>query len=387
MANVLLARWLSPVEYGAFALGYTIFLLLAALHTAVLTDPMLIFGAGRYRHQLNRYLWFLFACHVGVSIVAFSLLGSGAWLARSFEAAELSRALWGVALASPLILFAWLLRRAFYIDAQPARAALGSLVYLFTLLGGLVLLWNRGLLSAFSAFLAMGVASLVVSAILIILLNLRGYQKIGSKVFGSMLANQWSYARWSGPTSFLIWIPLNVFFVAITYSSSLEGAASLRALTNLLTPMMQSTLAISNLVIPDFSRIHIEQGKRALLRRATSLIAPFLAISLSYWALLWLLRTQLFSILYGGHYLEVSGLLLLAGSIPVAFGIAVILESTLRALERPQSIFRGYLLASIAAGTIGVFLTIQWQLPGAILGQIFAFVILALSLLHSLRKT
>ena len=40
--NILLARWLPPVQYGAFALAFFLFLLLGALHTAVLTEPMLV---------------------------------------------------------------------------------------------------------------------------------------------------------------------------------------------------------------------------------------------------------------------------------------------------------------------------------------------------------
>ncbi|MDR7400087.1 MAG: hypothetical protein QN144_12370, partial [Armatimonadota bacterium] len=49
VVNVLLARWLSPAEYGAFAVALSIFYLLAGFHSAVLTEPMMVFGAGRYR--------------------------------------------------------------------------------------------------------------------------------------------------------------------------------------------------------------------------------------------------------------------------------------------------------------------------------------------------
>ena len=54
--NILLARWLPPVQYGAFALAFFLFLLLGALHTAVLTEPMLVFGASVYRGRVRAYL-------------------------------------------------------------------------------------------------------------------------------------------------------------------------------------------------------------------------------------------------------------------------------------------------------------------------------------------
>ena len=41
LVNIFLARWLTPTEYGAFALAYSIFLLLGAFHTAILTEPMM----------------------------------------------------------------------------------------------------------------------------------------------------------------------------------------------------------------------------------------------------------------------------------------------------------------------------------------------------------
>jgi len=44
IVNILLARWLSQEQYGAFAVALSIFYLLAGFHTAVLTEPMMVFG-------------------------------------------------------------------------------------------------------------------------------------------------------------------------------------------------------------------------------------------------------------------------------------------------------------------------------------------------------
>jgi len=49
LVNILLARWLPPEDYGAFAVALSIYYLLLNLHTAVLTEPMMVFGAGKYR--------------------------------------------------------------------------------------------------------------------------------------------------------------------------------------------------------------------------------------------------------------------------------------------------------------------------------------------------
>jgi O-antigen/teichoic acid export membrane protein len=40
LVNILLARWLPPEEYGAFAVALSIYYLLLGFHTAVITEPM-----------------------------------------------------------------------------------------------------------------------------------------------------------------------------------------------------------------------------------------------------------------------------------------------------------------------------------------------------------
>ena len=49
LINILLARWLPPEDYGAFAVALSIYYLLLNLHTAVSTESMMVFGAGKYR--------------------------------------------------------------------------------------------------------------------------------------------------------------------------------------------------------------------------------------------------------------------------------------------------------------------------------------------------
>src|SRR5207247_11135829 len=69
--NVLLARWLAPQDYGAFAVAFAVFLLLGTFHSSLLIEPMLVFGPGRYRRRLSEYVGVLLYGHSG-----FAVLGS-----------------------------------------------------------------------------------------------------------------------------------------------------------------------------------------------------------------------------------------------------------------------------------------------------------------------
>src|SRR5579859_395061 len=80
LTNILLARWLSPASYGAFALVYSFFLLILTGSMALFFEPLLVFGPGRYANRLSSYvvilvkLHFLFFVPVGLVIAALAPL-------------------------------------------------------------------------------------------------------------------------------------------------------------------------------------------------------------------------------------------------------------------------------------------------------------------------
>src|SRR4051812_8746383 len=74
LLNILLARWLAPENYGAFALVFSTYLSLLLMHNALFTTPMLVFGQGKYREHFAAYLGVLLRCHLAVMIPGATLL-------------------------------------------------------------------------------------------------------------------------------------------------------------------------------------------------------------------------------------------------------------------------------------------------------------------------
>jgi hypothetical protein len=93
LVNVLLARWLEPAQYGAFAVAYAVFLLLTTFHTAVLTEPMLVFGAGKYADRFPQYMGLLISGHCWVASLIALLLAVAALTMRGLGPAHLPQAL------------------------------------------------------------------------------------------------------------------------------------------------------------------------------------------------------------------------------------------------------------------------------------------------------
>jgi hypothetical protein len=73
LVAILLARWLTRDQYGAYALAFSIFLLLAGFHNAFLLEPMSVFGPESYSRCLRSYIKKLFGFHF-VLTLALSLL-------------------------------------------------------------------------------------------------------------------------------------------------------------------------------------------------------------------------------------------------------------------------------------------------------------------------
>src|ERR1035438_3487461 len=80
LINVLLARWLAPADYGAFALAYSVFLLLLVFHNAMFSGPMLVFGPGKYRERFPEYLGILLRGHFALMLPGAALLAAAAFL-------------------------------------------------------------------------------------------------------------------------------------------------------------------------------------------------------------------------------------------------------------------------------------------------------------------
>src|SRR6202140_2571841 len=124
--NVLLGRWLTSDQYGAFAVGYSLFLLIGAFHTALLTEPLLVFGPGKYARQRRTYLGLLLRGHWALTVIG-SLLLIIAGLGLTLNGVgPLAQTCFGLALAAPFSLLMWFARRASYVTVQPRLAAAAS---------------------------------------------------------------------------------------------------------------------------------------------------------------------------------------------------------------------------------------------------------------------
>ncbi|HEX6536115.1 MAG TPA: hypothetical protein VF041_16070 [Gemmatimonadaceae bacterium] len=378
IASVLLARWLPPREYGTFAFSYSIFLLFGTVHTALLAEPMLIFGSGKYAGDVPDYVKRLLHGHWRITAgcsVPCAVAGVVLWLRHE---PGLGEAFIGLAVAAPFILATWLLRRACYLEARPRWAATAGALYLLLMVSGTVFLGQRGALTIGAAFGVMAVASALAAAWLMV--RLRALGRTSARAGGALTSvrgDHWAYGRWAAVTGMLSWVPLNLYYVALPAWGGFAAAGALKALLTLVMPLVQVQIALSNLLTPALVRARGRPVFARLLR--TALVWVALA-SIGYWLVLGALHSVLVHALYGGRYDDASHLLWVVGLLPLATGTGEALIDALRALERPDLNCWAALASSLTTATVGLGAAAMAGLTGAAVGELLSLTVSAVML-------
>ncbi|MCW5876370.1 MAG: hypothetical protein KIS85_05740 [Anaerolineales bacterium] len=371
IANILLARWLLPAEYGAFALVFSIYLFSLTVHDALLSEPMLVLGNSKFENSAKQYVGLLFKGHLLLSLAAGFLMYLFTWVAPTNELVR--GGLHAAGLLMPALLLPWLLRRVVLLNARADWAFLFSFIYSVFLLVGTWLIQQQGALSVSLVFAVFGLASLAAS-----LPFVHYYRKSITRSTETLLAKevlqiQWGYAKWALAATLPIWVPLNLFYFVLPVYGGLEAAGDFKAFSNLIMPFTQSSLAISLLLLPQLSNLAEQGSKRRLLDQVRKYLLVIFAAALLYWLCLYLLRLEILTLLYDGRYPQLGALLAFAGVLLVAMGISRILVTGLRALQQPRQVFEGYAVGALLAASFGVWLTLEHAVVGALVGQTLAY--------------
>jgi O-antigen/teichoic acid export membrane protein len=373
LVNVFLARWLSAEQYGAFALAFSCFLLFSMLYSACIYEPMIVFGSGSYADSFRSYLAILVRSNlVLLAAVSASMLAVSLLLGRMYSS-SVQHAFAALAIAAPFIMLTWLGRGGFYARLQPGEAAVGGIFYFATIVGVLYLLRHTNQLSPGTAFLAMGLAGLVSSLYLLIRLSSQSHQVSHVVTLRAVANDHWRYGKWAVASAVVAWFPDNIYYAVLPALSGLGATAALRALINLINPVLHVLYALSAVLIPTLVRHRGRSGIAGMTRTMKTLLGLLIPVSMVYLATLWGFRVALFRIFYGGNYREYSGLpILLVGMIPIAAGGAMVLGAGLRAIERPSSVFWGYVAASLSTVFLGLPLAYVWGVAGAAAGMLIS---------------
>src|SRR5690606_15852938 len=135
-----------------------------AVYGGLFTEPMLVYGAGRFRERVPSYLRALLTGHGAYVLGAGLLLGLTAAVIGLAGAPALAAALGTLAVAQAAILFLWTMRRAGAVVFCPQWAAAGGGVSRGVVGGGALGFGGGGWLTGPRAFARRGGAGVLVGA-------------------------------------------------------------------------------------------------------------------------------------------------------------------------------------------------------------------------------
>jgi len=379
LLGVLLARWMAPEQYGAYALAFSIFILVTFLYQALILEPLSVFSGTTYPNNLRGYLNSNVWLHWGISLIICLVLGGTAVAAQVWWHSPISAmAFAGMTLATPFILIHALGRRSFYLKLSPGPAAFGSAFYCAFVVGGSFLVYRLDWLTAFTAYLVMGLAALVGGLVMLFQLHAKLEPATAKLRLGTTWVKHWEYGKWALATCVVGWIPTYVYIPLVSKFSGLAVAGELRALMNLGGPVLQTYAALSMLFLPLAARVQSTQGRRGTSRLTLKLTALFVAGGVAYWAVLIPLRRPLFHLLYAGKYMDASSLLPLFAAETIVWSAALGPAILLRAMESPRSLFFANGAASVVALVFGIPATRFFGLRGVIWSMVLANVLYVL---------
>jgi glycosyltransferase involved in cell wall biosynthesis len=361
--SILLARWLAPEQYGAYALAFSIFFFVSAVHQALLLEPMSVFGPSEYATRQRSYIGAMLWFHGAFSILLLAGFGGAAWLASALGDPNLAAALLGLAFCAPGILLFWLARMACYVKLAPATAASGAALYCLTLVAGAWMLSRSGWISTVSVMLLMGSAATLVATFL--LAWIRPDFKSAGKLLRESARRHWSYGRWALGSSLVIWVPGNIFYSLTTAFLGIGSAGAFRALMNLTFPVTHTASALSMLLQPQLSSTASNTGARSTESLVARMAMLYACGALAWLVLVALQTERVWQLLYRGRFHDTSSLAVWV-LVGVVFQVTAYVPAIgLRALKAPSLVFFAYSIAAVACLAGGIPAIRIWGLAGA----------------------
>ena len=366
ITSILLARWVSPSEYGTYAIAFSIFLLIAGIHSAFVYEPMAILGPKYYLDDLPLYLSQLLKLHFLLSIIISMFM---IVILNLLPDSSVMMALEGVAIGFPFILMFWLLRLACYINLRSNVAFLASVIYLIFNLVGYALMNYLGVVSIRNAFIVTGLASILPAIAVLLLFPVKisiTWKDFDAGRMGRVIKHHWPLSRWFIGASVADWMANYLYYPIIAIILGLSTAGAVKAFQNFFQPIQQ-ILRASYLMLQPWLATQFESEKRYdFLRRVTNfslLIALVLVVMYSFFIIV-ISDFITSELLTNDYYEQFRWVIPLLGVILFINTIIDIIGISIRAMENAKSILIVKLSSTIVFISFGIIVVRFWQLIG-----------------------
>jgi O-antigen/teichoic acid export membrane protein len=374
LVNVALARTQTKEEYGVFALSYSIFIFLSGLHNAAVLEPFTVYGSGRYQGRFPSYLRLMLRTNVIAGALLSGVLLLTCWLLSRFSPAVNVRALLGLGLTVLFIVTGSFLRRSFYVQRQPAQAAVTSSVFFVAVAILLLIAAKIHLLNIFSVFLIVAMGWVVAGLVSFRKLPQSDAQEQFLKCEPQYWQEHWQYSRWVLATAFVFQFMHQGYYWLVAGFLSVREVGELKAMYVLIAPVEQVMISLSFLFLPALAAKYVAQNMDAFLalwRRYTLLM---MGLTIAFALAVRLVGSFAIHLLYAGKFDELAPMLFLLALVPLLMGMGSTMSDAIRAVEKPRLVFYAYVSSAVATFALGMPLVKYFGLRGAVYGMLVSAV-------------
>lgn len=366
-AAIILARNISPSEFGVYTVGFIFLHLLRAVQDGLVIQPMNTFGAimdvEEFRSFVsgNAIIQILIAgIKAGVAVLIGVLLKSIGFS----DFGEIAINLWFVFITWEVQQF---IRLIFYARDSIPAALLNTILANGIRFIILVYLLQNNELTGIVGLNAIAWGSLasillgVIQASKFWTVNIQGLKEIWQK--------NWHFGKWIMGGSIATWIAGEVYPILAAGTIGFAAAGAYRALQNIVAPIHVILRATDTFFTPRASR-EFHRNNIQGLKRQLRFIYGFTGFPIISVLIIAGLFPEFFlSLLYKDVYLEyTNGMWLMLGFYFFLF-LYWPLVPVYKAMQNTKPIFAANLIAMVSMVLLGVPLILKWDVYGAIAGQ------------------
>lgn len=383
LINIFFGRWLSEKDYGAYAIGFTIFLILSTFQSSLIFEPMAVFGQGDLKEKGKTY----FGSLVVIQFILTVIIGIVLVVASLFSDQNIKQPLIGLSVSISFILMYWYFRQACYVELRPGTAAITSLVYALINGIGLYFVNRLELFDSAIPFMMMGISSIFASTLAIALLQYQITFKLDSSVW-FVIKKHWNYGKWLLASTIPNSISTFAFVPMIGVIINLQYSGAFRAIQNLILPIQQVFAVLTLLFLPRLSKFNYAGDKSSVSKYSITFFGINLAVLVVYLLLLIPLSPIILQLFYQNSFYESFYNLIPLWGLCLFLGIIIqTFTNLLRIAEKTKSILFAKIGAATCIFCFGYFLIKHFLLTGALIVIILSLFVETLFVIFQYRHS
>jgi len=378
---VLLARAMSPHDFGSFVIVYTGLLFANSFQSSLVTRPHNVFAAPMRDKMHEVYTGGAAGMQLLMATVFAGIPLAGAVVAYLMGL----HATW-LLLGLSAAVFCWQLQE-FVRQVQFTNGRIGEVLRLDVISYGgqaaiIAALWYLHLLDGPRALFVLAGTSLASA--------LYGFSRIELASLWHTLRpamrSNWRFGKWLLADSMGQWLAIFIYPVAVAAMVSATAAGAFRTVLNVVQPMYIVVNAYQSLITPRVSRAYATGGKRAMFRLLAPSATVVFVLLFAYTAVVGAFGRQILHALYGGSYDDYAGLVWYVGLGYLLYHLSQAAALALMVQGQTRSIFISRIVVVPFTLTVGMWITWHFGLYGAafastvlagsaILGMQYAFLL------------